>query len=154
MAIDAEAQGPETRMNRPNCRELRFVATPFAEIAPRRSPVRVRLAPCQEGLQIRAFGFHIRQGTDGEGLVVKFWSSGRLATSAPQPWEHPLQVHNPNVSITTSSRCSRQAISQRQPRAAAPVRACPPKFPLISQPMTARLRKRTPAGISREDGCP
>jgi hypothetical protein len=67
MAIDAEAQGPETRMNRPNCRELRFVATPFAEIAPRRSPVRVRLAPCQEGLQIRAFGFHIRQGTDGEG---------------------------------------------------------------------------------------
>jgi hypothetical protein len=40
-------------------------------------------------------------------------------------------------------------ISQRQPRAPAPARTCLPRFALICQPISARIRHPTPRRASR-----
>jgi hypothetical protein len=68
-------------------------------------------------------------------------SSGRLTGSA----DHAL----PLISITTCATSAPRVISQRQPRAPAPARTCLPRFALICQPISARLRRRTPLRASR-----
>jgi hypothetical protein len=66
-------------------------------------------------------------------------SSGRLTGSA----DHALAL----ISITTCATSAPRVISQRQPRA--PARTCLPRFALICQPISARLRHRTPRRASR-----
>lgn len=68
-------------------------------------------------------------------------SSGRLTGSA----DHAL----PLISITTCATSAPRVISQRQPRAPAPARTCLPRFALICQPISARLRQRTPRRASQ-----
>jgi len=50
----------------------KLVAKPVEQIAPRRSPVRARLAPFAKDLQERIFRFQRRQRMS---RVVKFWSN-------------------------------------------------------------------------------
>ena len=61
-------------------------------------------------------------------------SSGRLTGSADQAL--------PLISITTCAASAPRVISQRQPRASAPARTCLPRFALICQPISPRLRQR------------
>jgi hypothetical protein len=68
-------------------------------------------------------------------------SSGRLTGSA----DHAL----PLISITTCATSAPRVISQRQPRAPAPARTCLPRFALICQPISARIRHPTPRRASR-----
>ena len=73
-------------------------------------------------------------------------SPGRLTGSA----DHAL----PLISITTCATSAPRVISQRQPRAPAPARTHLPKFALICQPTSARLRQRTPRPASRAKTTP
>lgn len=68
-------------------------------------------------------------------------SSGRPTGSA----DHAL----PLISITTCATSAPRVISQRQPRASAPACTCLPRFALICQPISARLRQRTQRRASR-----
>ena len=70
-------------------------------------------------------------------------SSGRLTGSAAQAL--------PLISITTCATSAPRVISQRQPRASAPAPTCLPRFALICQPISPRLRQRTRSRASGRD---
>jgi hypothetical protein len=74
----------------PNGGAWRSMATASAVIAPRRSPVRARLAPSRKALHIAAYVFHAGDKICGKRRVVKFWSSSRSATERARrpscPW--------------------------------------------------------------------
>jgi hypothetical protein len=76
MATSGEALDGRCSMFGANRELWRLAANRFAEIAPRRSPVRARLAPSHKGLQKRAFRFPPReQKRPKSGPLVKFRSS-------------------------------------------------------------------------------
>jgi SAM-dependent methyltransferase len=73
MATSGERTGPKNGMVEANGEAWKLVAKAFTEIAPRGSPVRVRLAPLGKGLQMQAFRFQQRERNrpkSGRGQVL------------------------------------------------------------------------------------
>jgi hypothetical protein len=114
-----QGQSRRNGMARGHRKSWQPIAKPIAEIAPRRSPVRARLAPSPKGLQSRAFCFPqagSRLGESAVGQVLVKWRTNALIAPRRSPVRVRLAPYGKGLHMRASRFPQHETHAEKLPR--------------------------------------